>query len=151
MSNMPTISRLRHHVSFAQVIEGETDGPQRRRCECSVVEHLAASHVALEAVAINADGCSFLIDSRDGSRFAKAVRELNVAVKLRDGCARIALTRSATDWPLPSLGRLMQSLEAEKIDVVHLVGDANGLTVVVDEHDADRVAAVFSRFYQPAA
>jgi aspartokinase len=148
---MPTISRLRHHVSFAQVIEGETESPQRRRCECSVIEHLTASHITLEAVAINADGCSFIIDSRDSTRFATAIRELNVAVKLRDHCARIALTRNATDWPLPSLGRLMHSLEAESIDVVHLVADANALTVVVDDQDADRVAGVFSRFYQPAA
>jgi len=115
------------------------------------MEHLATSGITLEAVAINQDGCSFIIDSRDGARFASAIGELNVAVKLHDRCARVALTRTATDWPLPSLGRVMEAFDAEGIDVVHLTSDATALTVLVDEHQADHVVGVFSRFYQPAA
>jgi aspartokinase len=115
------------------------------------MEHLAASGIAMEAVAITGDGCSFIIDSRDGARFASAIVDLNVALKLHDHCARVALTRTATDWPLPSLKRVMEALDNEGIGVVHLTSDATALTVLVDEREADRVAASFSRFYQPAA
>jgi len=138
-------------MSFAQVIEGELDGTNRRRCECSVMEHLTASKIPVEAVAIDEDGCSFIIDSRDALRFAAAIHELNVAVKLHDRCARVALTRSSTDWPLPALGRVMKAFDDEGIDVVHLSSEANALTVLVDESQADHVVNVFARFSQPAS
>jgi aspartokinase len=137
-------------VSFAQVIEGELDCADRRHCERSVMEHLMSSGITLEAAAINSDGCSFIIDSRDGTRFAAAINELNVAVKLHDRCARVALTRTATDWPLPPLGRVMEAFDNEAIDVVHLTSDATALTVVVDEGEADHVVGILSRFYQPS-
>jgi aspartokinase len=148
---MPSVSRLRRRVSFAQVIAGEIEGAEKRRCERSIMENLTASGITLEAVVIDGDGCSFIIDSRDGTRFASAIHELNVAVKLHDQCARVALTRTATDWPLPSLGRVMEAFDNEGIDVVHLASDASALTVLVDEREADRVVGIFSRFYQPSA
>ena len=114
------------------------------------MEHLGASGISLEAAAITGDGCSFIIDSRDGTRFVSAINDLNVAIKLQDRCARVALTRTATDWPLPSLRRVMEAFDNEGIDVVHLTSDATALTVVVDEREADRVVGLFSRFYQPA-
>jgi aspartokinase len=146
--DMPSVSRLRRRVSFAQVIEGDLDCTNRRHCERSVMEHLMASGITLEAVAIESDGCSFIIDSRDADRFTDAVAELNVAVKLLDHCARVALTRAATDLPLPTIGRVMRAFDDESIDVVHLTGDATALTVVVADREADHVVDVLSRFYQ---
>jgi aspartokinase len=148
---MPTVSRIRRHLSFAQVIEGQIEGEKKCHRELSVIEHLAASGVTPEAVAINDNVCSFIIDSCDGTRFADALHEPNMTVNIREHCARVALTRTATDWRLPSLGRVMQAFDTEGIDVVHLAGDAVALTVLVDEREADHVAGVFSRFYQPAA
>jgi len=46
-----------------------------------------ASGIAVEAVAITGDGCSFIIDSRDGARFASAIVNLNVALKFHDRLA----------------------------------------------------------------
>lgn len=105
--------------------------------------------IAIEAVAIEADGCSFIIEDRNAKRFTDAVRDLNVAVTVREHCARVALTRTITDWPLPPLHEVMHAFAANAIDVVHLAADASSLTVVVGERDADRVANVFSRFFQP--
>jgi aspartokinase len=148
---MPSVSRLRRRVAFAQVIEGDVAGPKRRHCERSVMQHLATSGISPEAVVIGGDGCSFIVDSRDSSRLASAVRDLNVAVKIHDRCARVALTRTATDWPLPALNRVIEVFDDEGIDLVNLTSDATALTVLVDERDADRVVSVFSRFYRPAA
>jgi aspartokinase len=150
LGNVPSLSRLRRHVSFAEIIEGDVDRAQKRSCERSVMEHLAASGIAVEATAISGDGCSFIIDGRDAARFAAAVQDLNVTVKLHERCARIALTRSSTDWPLPPLKRVMEAFDEADIEIVHLTSDLNALTVLVDEHEADHVVGVFSRFYQPA-
>jgi hypothetical protein len=147
---MPSVSRLRRRVSFARVIEGDVDPAKRRHCERALMEHLIASGITLEAVVINDDGCSFIIDGRDEARFAKSIGELNVAVKFHEHCARIALTRSATDWPLPSLSSVMEAFDDEGVDVVNLTSDAATLTVLVEEPLADRVVQILSRFYQPS-
>jgi hypothetical protein len=84
---MPCLSRLRRRLALVQVIEGEVDAVEKRRCDRSVMEHLAASGIAMEAVAITGDGCSFIIDSRDGARFASAIVNLNVALKFHDRLA----------------------------------------------------------------
>lgn len=114
------------------------------------MEHLRSSGIAVEAAAIGEEGCSFIIDGRDGSRFATALDGLNVCVKLHDRCSRVALTRSATDWPLPPLGSVLEAFDTEGVDIVHLTSDATALTVVVDETNADRVVAILSRFYRPS-
>jgi hypothetical protein len=41
-----------------------------------------------------------------------------------------------------------ERFDHDGIDVVHLAADASAVTVVVNEGDAERVGAVFSRFYQ---
>jgi aspartokinase len=145
---VPTISRLRHNLTFAHVVEGETQAGHKLHCECAVIDQLTHAGISVEAVDISVDGCSFIIEGRDAKRFTGAVRDLNVAVTVRERCARVALTRSATDWPLPPLVQLMHAFENDAIDVVHLAADASSVTVIVNEHDADRVGAVFSRFYQ---
>jgi hypothetical protein len=148
---MPCVSRLRRHVSFVQVIEGELDCGHKRHCERSIMDHLNAAHISPEGVFITEEGCAFIIDGRDAARFASAIDDLNVAVKVHERCARVALTRTATDWPLPPAGRILEAFENAGIDVVHLSGDASALTVIVNESQADRVAGVFSCFYQPAS
>ena len=56
--------------------------------------------------------CSFIIDTRDVTRFAAAVDELNVAVKFHGRCARIALTvivhESEADHVLAVFSRFCQ-------------------------------------------
>ncbi len=44
---MPSVSRIRRHMSLAHVIEGELDGSNRRRYEHSVKEHLTASKMTV--------------------------------------------------------------------------------------------------------
>jgi hypothetical protein len=91
------------------------------------MDHLAAAHISPEGVFITEEGCAFIIDGRDAARFTSAI------------------------WPLPPAGRILEAFENAGIDVVHLSGDASALTVIVNESQADRVAGVFSRFYQPAS
>jgi aspartokinase len=115
------------------------------------MERLAASGIPIDAVAISGDGCSFIMNTRDGGRFASAIRDLNVAIKVHGHCARVALTRAAMDWPLPALKSVMEALDAAALGIVHLTSDATSMAVVVDEAEADRVVGVLSRFYRPAA
>jgi aspartokinase len=148
---MPSLSRVRRHISFVEVSEGHVEAGTKSHCERSIMERLATSGIPIDAVEISGNGCSFIINSRDGGRFASAIRDLNVAVKFYAHCARVALTRAATDWPLPALKSVMEAFDAAALGIVHLTSDATSVTVVVNEGEADRVVGVLSRFCRPAA
>jgi hypothetical protein len=144
------VSRVRRHLSFVDVrVPSDADGTRTRP---SMVERLITLHVRPEALDVDRSGCRFIINERDASAFTAALANDRAAVTVRAGCARIALTRTATDWPLPPLDRLLLAMNGAGIDIVHLNGDATSMTIVVDEHDADRVVSLLSFAYQrPAA
>jgi hypothetical protein len=141
------MSRLRHNIAFATITEGAVRGTEKRRCERQFIDQLTASGIALEQVDFNGNECSFSIDSRMSSRFESVLRGLNLAVNVRKKCACLTLTRTPTDVPLPALSRVIQVLDDEAIDVLHLTADLSALRLVVDESEADHVASVVPRFY----
>jgi aspartokinase len=151
MGIMPILSRLRHNMSLAKIAEGNVWGIEKRRCERSVIDHLTASGISLESVDFHGNECSFLIDGRKGPRFESLIRNMNLTVTVRDKCACLSVTRTATDSPLPSLANIMQALDDEGIDVLHMTVDLSTLKMVVDESEADRLASLLAGFYKPRA
>jgi aspartokinase len=143
---MPIVSRVRRHLSFVHV--SNSPNSERDTCARSLVERLAASRVHPEALDVDPNGYRLIINDRDESAFVAALAGGRDVITLRGHCARVALTRAATDWPLPSLERLLPAIAAEGIDIVHLSGDAASMTIVVDEHDADRVVSLLTCSYR---
>ena len=144
---MSIMSRLRHNIAFATVAEGDVRGTEKRHCERRFIDQLTASGIALEHVDFSGNACNFVIDSRKSSHFASVVRELNLGVLIRDKCACLTLSRTPTDVPLPSLARVIQVLDDEAIDVLHLTADFTALRLIVDEPEGAHVAAIASQFY----
>jgi aspartokinase len=146
---MSIVSRARHHVTYASVIEGDISGAAKRLCERSLVEKLAEAHIVFDGLTVGNERCSFVVSERDGQRLDAALRDLNVAVQRREHCVRITITRNATDAPLPSMVRVLGVLDEECIDVVYLDVDATALTLLIDEADGDHLTRVIARFFQP--
>jgi aspartokinase len=147
---VPTISRLRHNLTLIEAAEVPVDGDTQRRPVRALIERLGATGITLEGVAVTGTACAFTIDGRDTARCMGAIRELPFAVTCHERCARIAMTRSATDWPLPSPARLLDALEGAGIDIVRISADSTAMTLVVEESAADAAACVLSQFYQRA-
>ena len=145
---MPIMSRLRHNLSLAKINAGDVRGTEKRRRERSVIDYLTASGIALETVEFSGNECCFLIDGRKAERFASLMREMDLPGSVHAKCACLSVTRSSTDGPLPPITNVMQALEDEGIDVLHLTADLSVLRMVVDESDADHLATLVSSFYQ---
>jgi hypothetical protein len=144
---MSIMSRLRHNIAFATIAEGDVRGTEKRRCERLFIDQLTASGIALEQVDLNGNACTFVFDARKSTRFAQVVQALNLAVHVRRQCACLTVSRTPTDVPLPSLARVIEVLDEEAIDVLHLTADGSALRLVVDESDAEHLATIVPRFY----
>jgi aspartokinase len=141
--------RTRRHVCFATVTEGDLAKSSRERCESTLFERLAAARIEASMVAVNDGGCAFVVDEHDLEGLRQAVRSLNVALRVRTRCVRIALSQRRAKRSLPSIGSLMASLAEAGICVIHLAADAQTLTVLVEERDASGTQAALSRCAAP--
>ena len=102
-------------------------------------------------IAVNAAGCFFVVDRSMLERVRATLEPLNVALFVRCGCTRIALTRPADPATMPSMTTLLSALSAETVDVVHFALEPDAIAALVPEVDCSRAAGVFSRFCRPRA
>ena len=150
---MPQIAR-KSSACFAHIIEGDVERPGRQRC--ALFENLDAMGVKLDFLAVNEAGCSFVVDEADTPRLRAATRSLNVALRLKMGCARIALSASEADSSFPTTTQIIAAMGKENIDVIHLTRDSAMLAVIVAEQHASRAADLIAHLcsmasYQKAA
>lgn len=138
-------TRRRYHLCFASITEGDLSSPARERCESKLFGRLRASGIDVTMVAVNEDGCAFATDHHDLRALEAAVRELNVALRLRTGCARVALVRRSGRSAIPPVARLIGDLADAGIGIVHLSADDDALSVLVDETDATAAAHIMER------
>lgn len=133
---------MRHGFCFASVIEGETASPARERCESALFERIAASGIALEMLAVSDVGCVFAVDHLDVPRLYEAAARLNVAIRVRSGCTRVRTRRGSR--PVPSVAHVIAALADERIGIIHLCADREGVAVLVDTEDAARAVGVMT-------
>jgi hypothetical protein len=81
-----------------------------------------------------------VVDEADTPRLRAATRSLNVALRLKMGCARIALSASEADSSFPPTTQIIAAMGKENIDVIHLTRDSAMLAVIVAEQHASRAA-----------
>jgi hypothetical protein len=142
---MPQIVR-RSHACFAHIIEGDVERKGRQRCEAALFENLDVMGVKLEFLAVNEAGCSFVVEEADAPRLRAATLPLNVALRLKTGCASIALPQHEAHSAF-TISQLIAALGKEDIEVIHLTGDSAVLAVIVAEQHATRAAEVLGRLW----
>ena len=135
-------TRLRHHLCFASIIEGDLNSLVRERCESKLFGRLLASRAYITMLAVNDEGCAFATDRHDVPALEAAVHELNVALRLRTGCARVSLLRRRSGTPIPPVARVIGALAAAGIEIVHLAADDDALSVLVDDENASAAARI---------
>jgi aspartokinase len=136
-------TRTRRHVCFAAIVEGNLAQP-RERCESALFARLSAARIQVSMLAVNEFGCALAVDEYDLDGLRNAVRSLNMALRLRTRCARISVSRRGPGPALPAVGAVVGAMADAGIGVVHLAGDTDELSVLVDERDAIRAQAILA-------
>jgi aspartokinase len=131
-------------VTCVWAIEGEVaDSGARLDFEATIFQRLAARDVPIDMIDVNPEGISFVVDTPSLEAVRSALADLNVALKLRSHCTRVAVAgfRGAR-FARRSLTYALQALAAAHIVVYHCVCRGSTLALVVDERDATRVTPV---------
>ncbi len=90
-------------------------------------------------IAFHHDGCSFAIEDCDVLRLKAAIARLNVAIRIHEACTLVRLLRPRAGR-LPDVARIMSSIVAAQVAVVHLAADRDAVSILFDARDAARAA-----------
>jgi aspartokinase len=131
--------------SFVRVVFGATAGDERRRCAGAIVEALATHGIACTGLALNEGGCTFVVATTDVPALRAALAMLNVAVRVRNSCAQLSLSRLGARHALPDADALIASLAAQAVDIVHFTASERGFLLVVQRDRAGTVAETILR------
>jgi len=141
---MPSLVYLQRDLCFVEIIEGETDDLERAVCESSLVDCLGRSGVVLQSIEISGAGCFVVIACADVERLKTIVRPFNVAIRVHEQCARIALRLGPRRGVIPALGSVIAALHERGVRIVHIGADGTELAVLVDAAQVDPAVAVLT-------
>ncbi len=135
-------------LTWVRVIRGDIESPKRRmEVELEMFARVARAEISIDQVAINQSGVSFVVAGDRGNELRALLGDLNLAVRVREGCAKLSIV-GAGMRELPGVVlRVVEALSAENVEVIHLTDSNVTISVLVPEPDAARAErAVFDAF-----
>ena len=135
-------------LTWVRVIRGDIESPKRRmEVELEMFARVARADISIDQVAINQSGVSFVVAGDRGTELRSLLGDLNLAVRVREGCAKLSIV-GAGMRELPGVVlRVVEALSAENVEVIHLTDSNVTISVLVPEIDAARAErAVFDAF-----
>jgi len=131
-----------------RVIRGDIETPKRRmEVELEMFARVAQAEISIDQVAINQSGVSFVVRGDRGTELRALLGDLNLAVRVREGCAKLSIV-GAGMRELPGVVlRVVEALSTANVEIIHLTDSNVTISVLVPDHDARRAErAVFDTF-----
>jgi aspartate kinase len=123
-------------LTFVRIIRGDLED-QRARMELELVmfERLADAGVSLDQININSAGVFFVVAPEDGPRVRTLLADLNMAVRMREQCAKISIVGAGMRGTPGVMYRIVQALSAANVEIIHCTDSNITISIVVPETD----------------
>lgn len=123
-------------LTFVRIIRGDLED-QRARMELELVmfQRLADAGVSLDQVNINSAGVFFVVAPQDGPRVRTLLGDLNMAVRMREQCAKISIVGAGMRGTPGVMYRIVQALSAANVEIIHCTDSNITISIVVPESD----------------
>jgi len=135
-------------LTWVRVIRGDIESPKRRmEVELEMFARVASAGISIDQVAINQSGVSFVVDGDRGTELRALLGDLNLAVRVREGCAKLSIVGAGMRELPGVILRVVEALSAANVEVIHLTDSNVTISVLVPDPDAARAErAVFDAF-----
>lgn len=126
-------------ITWVRIIRGDLDRPSRRmELELEMFRRLAQDRVSIDQVSVNQSGVSFVVDGERGDEVRKLLGDLNLAVRARDGCAKLSVVGAGMRGTPGVIHRIVNVLSDENVEIVHLTDSNITISILVPHEDAAR-------------
>ncbi|GAC1498930.1 MAG: aspartate kinase [Vulcanimicrobiaceae bacterium] len=126
-------------LTFVRIIRGDIeDRRARMELELQMFARLAEQRVSIDQVNINSAGIFFVVGERDGARVRPMLADLNMAVRVREHCAKLSIVGAGMRGTPGVIVRIVEALSAANIEIIHCTDSNITISIVVPERDVAR-------------
>jgi aspartate kinase len=135
-------------VTWIRVIRGDIENPRHRmETELEMFKRVADAGISIDQVTINQAGVAFVVDGDRGNEVRTLLGDLNLAVRVREGCSKISVVGTGMRYLPGVVFQCVQALSNADVEIIHCTDSNITISILVPEADVSRAeAAVHDQF-----
>jgi aspartate kinase len=136
-------------VTWIRVIRGDIENPTHRmETELEMFRRIADAGISIDQVTINQAGVAFVVGGDRGGDVRALLGDLNLAVRVREGCAKISVVGNAMRYTPGVVFQVVAALSRANVEIIHATDSNITISILVPEGDVARAeAAVHDQFH----
>ncbi len=136
-------------VTWIRVIRGDIEDQKRRmQVELQMFQRIADAGISIDQVTINQAGVMFVVEGDRGAEIRQLLGDLNLAVRVREGCSKLSVVGAAMRYTPGVIQRIVQALSAVNVEIIHCTDSNITVSILVPSDDAHRAEqAVHDQFH----
>jgi aspartate kinase len=140
-------------VTWIRAIRGDIeDRKQRMQVEMQMFARLAKAAISIDQVTINQAGVMFVVEGDRGEEIRKLLGDLNVAVRVREGCSKLSVVGEGMRYEPGVIHRIVSALSAANVEIIHCTDSSITVSILIPCEDAARAEqAVHDEFHLAAS
>lgn len=139
---------LSEKLTWVRVIRGDIEEPTRRmETELEMFRRIAQAGISIDQVTINQAGAAFVVTGDRGDEVRRLLGDLNLAVRVREGCAKLSVVGNGMREAPGVIYELTAALADANVEIIHCTDSNVTISVLLPEQDGVRAEeAVHRRF-----
>ena len=135
-------------MTWVRVIRGDVESPRRRmETELEMFRRLADAEISIDQVTINQAGVAFAVGGDRGNDLRRLMGDLNIAVRVREGCAKLSVVGSGMRNTPGVVREVVEALSRENVEIIHCTDSNVTISILVPAADVARAErAVHDQF-----
>lgn len=136
-------------VTWVRVIRGDIENQTHRmQTELEMFRRVADAGISIDQVTINQAGVAFVVEGDRGNDVRSLLGDLNLAVRVREGCAKISVVGNAMRYTPGVVLAVVSALSNANVEIIHATDSNITISILVPEADVARAeAAVHDQFH----
>lgn len=135
-------------VTWVRAIRSENVPTESRmQLELEMFRRIAGGDISIDQVTINQFGVCFVVEGDRGSDVRRLLGDLNLAVRVREGCAKLSVVGTGMRYATGVVHRIVAALSRANVEIIHCTDSNITISVLIpqeDAHNAER--AVHDQF-----
>ncbi|MBV9103183.1 MAG: aspartate kinase [Candidatus Eremiobacteraeota bacterium] len=141
-----------HHVAFFRVIQGDIeDAGAQRELQVTLFGRLAESGISIDMINVNTAGIFFIASMERVEEVRSALRDLNLAVRVRPDCAKLSIVGAGMRGTSGVMYRVVEALSQLCVEIIHSTDSNITISVLVPESEAVRAEQGLHDFFHLGA
>lgn len=135
-------------VTWVRIIRGDIESPTRRmETELEMFRRVADAAISIDQVTINQAGVAFVIEGDRGGEVRRLLADLNLAVRVREGCSKISIVGTGMRDAPGVVHRVVEALSRADVEIIHCTDSNVTISILVPaDHVTRAESAVHEQF-----